>query len=477
MKRFVEGADRSQVTLLPESLDDFVTEDNPVRAVDAFVDSLDLASLGFDGVNPAQTGRPSYHPSVLLKIYIYGYLNRVHSTRRLEREAQRNLELMWLVNRLAPDFKTIADFRKNNGAGIRNACRQFVFLCREIGLFANAVVAIDGCKFRAVNAHNRNFTRGKVAKRLAQIDQCIDRYMGELDTADRQESDIAEARTSRLNEKIKTMKAQMEKFKQIQEHLEEVPGKQISLTDPDARAMATSTSRGLVGYNVQTAVDTTHHLIVAHEVTNSGSDRRQLSKMAMQAKVAMAANDLHAIADRGYFNGEEIVACEQNGITPLVSKSTTSSAKADGRFDKEDFIFDANAGEYKCPAGKRLIWRFSTEERGGLIHKYWSSDCPSCEIRDKCTTSKYRRVSRYDHESTLEAMQRRLDLNPGLMRIRQRTVEHPFGTIKEWMGANHFLTRRLEGAGTEMSLHVLAYNMKRVMKIMGVSRLMEAMAA
>ncbi len=477
MKRFVEGADRSQVTLLPESLDDFVTEDNPVRAVDAFVDSLDLASLGFDGVNPAQTGRPSYHPSVLLKIYIYGYLNRVHSTRRLEREAQRNLELMWLVNRLAPDFKTIADFRKNNGAGIRNACRQFVILCREIGLFANAVVAIDGCKFRAVNAHNRNFTRGKVAKRLAQIDQCIDRYMGELDTADRQESDIAEARTSRLNEKIKTMKAQMEKFKQIQEHLEEVPGKQISLTDPDARAMATSTSRGLVGYNVQTAVDTTHHLIVAHEVTNSGSDRRQLSKMALQAKAAMDTNDLHAIADRGYFNGEEIVACEQNGITPLVSKSTTSSAKADGRFDKEDFIFDAEAGEYKCPAGKRLIWRFSTEERGGLIHKYWSSDCPSCEIREKCTTSKYRRVTRYDHESTLEAMQRRLDLNPGLMRIRQRTVEHPFGTIKEWMGANHFLTRRLEGAGTEMSLHVLAYNMKRVMKIMGVSRLMEAMAA
>jgi transposase len=477
MKRYIQGGDRTQSILLPEQLDDYVTEDNPVRAIDAFVDSLDLGTLGFDGVKPAQTGRPSYHPSVLLKIYIYGYLNRIHSTRRLEREAQRNIELMWLVNRLAPDFKTIADFRRDNGAGIRNVCKQFVVLCRELGLFAKAVVAIDGCKFKAVNAHDRNFTRGKVEKRLAQIDQCIERYMDALDTADRQAPDIAEARTTRLNEKIETMKVQMVRFKQIQQNLEQAPTKQVSLTDPDARAMATSTSRGLVGYNVQTAVDTTHHLIVAHEVTNTGSDRRQLAKMAQQAKAAMAANELQAIADRGYYNGEEIVACEQNGITPLVSKPVTSSAKADGRFDKEDFVFDAEAGEYRCPAGRQLIWRFSTEERGGLIHKYWSSDCPNCEVRDKCTPSKNRRVSRYDHESSLEAMSRRLDMNPDLMRIRRRTVEHPFGTLKEWMGANHFLTKRLEGVGAEMSLHVLAYNMKRVMKIMGIARLMEAMAA
>ena len=383
MKRFVEGADRSQITLLPESLDEYITEDNPVRAIDAFVDSLDLASLGFDGVKPAQTGRPSYHPSILLKIYIYGYLNRVHSTRRLEREAQRNVELMWLVNRLSPDFKTIADFRRDNGPGIRNVCKQFVILCRQIGLFANAVVAIDGCKFKAVNAHDRNFTRGKVAKRLEQIDRCIERYMVALDTADRQSPDIAEARTTRLNEKIETMKAEMVKFKQIQEDLEQASVKQVSVTDPDARAMATSTSRGLVGYNVQSAVDTTHHLIVAHEVTNNGSDRRQLSRMAKQAKVAMAADGLQAIADRGYFNGEEIVACEQNGITPLVSKPMTSSAKAEGRFDKEDFVFDAEAGEYVCPTGRRLIWRFSSNEGGLLVHKYWCSDCQKCEIRHK----------------------------------------------------------------------------------------------
>lgn len=273
------------------------------------------------------------------------------------------------------------------------------------------------------------------------------------------------------------MKVQMENLKQIQEQLEHEPTGQVSLTDPDARAMATSTSRGLVGYNVQTAVDTTHHLIVAHEVTNIGSDRRQLAKMARQAKAAMAASDLQAIADRGYFNGEEIVACEQEGITHLVSKPMTSTAKADGRFDKEYFIFDAATGEYKCPAGSRLIWRFSSQERGGLIHKYWSSDCPRCKIREQCTPSKYRRVARYDHESSLEAMQRRLDMNPEIMCIRRRTVEHPFGTLKEWMGANHFLTRRLERVGTEMSLHVLAYNMKQVMKILGIGRLMEAVAA
>lgn len=315
MKRYVEGTNRLQITLLPESLDDYIAEDNPVRVVEAFIEALELGTMGFC-VTPANTGRPSYHPAVLLKIYLYGYLNRIQSSRRLEREAQRNVELMWLTGRLAPDFKTIADFRRDNGSGIRNACRQFVVLCRELGLFANAIVAIDGSKFKAVNAHDRNFTQGKVEKRLAQIDQCIERYFSALDTADRQAPDIAEARTTRLKEKIETLKLQMEKLKQIQEELEQEPTGQISLTDPDARAMATSTSRGLVGYNVQTAVDTTHHLIVAHEVTNIGTDRRQLAKMARQAKAAMQATELQAIADRGYFNGEEIVACEQAGITP-----------------------------------------------------------------------------------------------------------------------------------------------------------------
>ncbi|MGF7192497.1 transposase [Robbsia andropogonis] len=477
MKRFVEGGDRKQVALLPECLDDFVAEDNPIRVVDAFVDELDLSTLGFNSVTPASTGRPSYHPALMLKIYVYGYLNRVPSSRRLERECQRNLELMWLTGRLAPDFKTIADFRRDNGQAIRNVCRQFVVLCRQLNLFADAVVAIDGSKFKAVNAHDSNFTRGKLEKRMLQIDQCIERYLGAMETADRQAPDVAQARVSRLNEKLRTLKTQMDRLKQIEKQLAESPSGQISLTDPDARAMATSTSRGMVGYNVQSAVDATHHLIVAHEVTNIGTDRKQLSRMAKQAKDVMQAAGLQAIADRGYFTGDEIVACEEAGITPFVSKPFTSSARSEGRFEKEDFIFDSATGEYTCPAGSRLIWRFESVEKGIVQSRYWSSDCPRCPIKSKCTPSDYRRVTRYAHQASLDEMQKRIDLSPGVMRIRRQTVEHPFGTLKHWMGATHFLTRTLEHVSTEMSLHVLAYNMKRVLKIVGIRELMVAIRA
>jgi len=475
MKRFIEGESRTQSTLLPECLDDYIAEDNPVRAVEAFIDELDLLTLGFTGAEPAATGRPAYHPSVLLKLYLYGYLNHIQSSRRLERECQRNVELLWLTGKLSPDFKTIADFRRDNGEAIRNVCREFIVLCRRLKLFTQAIVAIDGSKFKAVNAHDRNFTRAKLEKRVQQIDQCIERYLTAMDTADRYQSDVTEAKTARLHEKIATLRAQAKELKQIEEQLQNSPSGQVSLTDPDARAMATSTSRGLVGYNVQTAVDAQHHLIVAHEVTNSGSDRRQLANMAKQAKAAMEASELNAIADRGYFNGDEILACDNAGIIPYVSKPKTSAAKAEARFDKEDFVYDPAIDEYKCPAGSRLKWRFATTEEGHLINRYWSSDCPRCSIKDKCTPSKSRRVSRWEHEATLEAMQKRLDLKPEAMRIRRQTVEHPFGTIKHWMGATHFLTRTLGRVSTEMSLHVLAYNLKRVIQIMGVTGLMAAM--
>jgi transposase len=477
MKRFIEGESRNQSTLLPECLDDYIAEDNPVRAIEAFIGELDLLALGFASAEPAATGRPSYHPSDLLKLYLYGYLNRIQSSRRLERECQRNVELMWLVGKLVPDFKTIADFRRDNGEAIRNVCREFTLLCRKLDLFSQAIVAIDGSKFKAVNAHDRNFTRAKLDKRMQQIDQCIERYLAEMDTADRQQSDVTEMRTSRLREKISTLKQDMTELREIEVQLKKSPSGQVSLTDPDARAMATSTSRGLVGYNVQSAVDVKHHLIIAHEVTNSGSDRQQLSRMAKQAKDAMEAPDLNVIADRGYFNGDEILACEEAGITPYVSKPVTSEARAHGRFDKADFVYDAQADEYRCPAGRRLIWRFSTMERGHLNHRYWSSDCPNCPIKEKCTPSTYRRVTRWEHEASLDAMQRRLDKTPEAMKIRRQTVEHPFGTIKFWMGARHFLTRTLGRVSTEMSLHVLAYNMKRVMQIMGVKGLIAAMQA
>jgi transposase len=476
MKRFVQGEHRTQGTLLPEQLDDYVTEHNPVRVVDVFVDNLDLGSLEFEGVEPAATGRPSYHPAVLLKIYIYGYLNRIQSSRRLEREAQRNVELMWLTGRLAPDFKTIANFRKDNGKAIRNVCRQFVTLCQKLDLFSDALVTIDGSKFKAVNNRDRNFTDAKLQRRMKEIESSINQYLVALDTADRQEPEVKELRTARLQEKIEALKKQMQVLKDIEVQLKDAPDGQISLTDPDSRSMKTR-GTGMVGYNVQTAVDAKHHLIVAHEVTNIGVDRDQLSSMAEQARAAMGTEKLTAIADRGYFKSEEILACDKAGINVIVAKSVTSGATANGRFGKDDFIYDAQTNEYRCPAGQRLIWRFSTVERGLTNHRYWSSDCKNCAIKEKCTPSPQRRVTRWEDEAVLEAMQNRLDHFPDAMRIRRQTVEHPFGTIKLWMGSEHFLTKTLKRVATEMSLHVLAYNLKRVMQILGVDQLMQAMRA
>jgi len=477
MKRFIQGTDRTQATLFPEQLEDYVADDNPVRVVDVFVDQLDLGQLGFAGVSPMKTGRPTYHPAILLKLYIYGYLNRIQSSRRLERESQRNLELIWLLGRLVPDFKTIANFRKDNGAAIRKVCSQFVVLCRQLNLLAGASVAIDGSKFKAVNNRDNNFTDNKIKRRREQIETSIGRYLSALETADRQEkADFTEAKVQRLQEKIAALKQQMAKLDTIETELQKTPDKQISLTDPDARSMATSgRGSGMVGYNVQTAVDTKHHLIVTHEVTNVGHDRNQLANMAGQAKAAIGTSELNIVADRGYFSGEEIRKCHENGIIPIVPKCTTSGAKAAGRFDKADFIYDKANDECQCPAGQRLIWRFASVEHGLTLNKYWSSHCPQCQIKFNCTPSTYRRVSRWEHEEILDVMQTRLENAPDSMRIRRQTVEHPFGTLKAWMGSTHFLTKKLKNVSTEMSLHVLAYNIKRVINLLGTATLVEAM--
>lgn len=476
MKRFIQGEHRGQSTLLPESLDDYVSDTNPVRVVDVFVDELDLAKLGFDSVIPAETGRPAYHPAILLKIYIYGYLNRIQSSRRLEREAQRNVELMWLTGRLMPDFKTIANFRKDNSKAIRGVCREFVLLCQQLGLFSENLVAIDGSKFKAVNNRDRNFTSAKLKRRMEEIEASISRYLASLDAADRQIPSASKPDTVSLEDKIAKLKAQMKELQGIESQLNESPDKQVSLTDPDARSMMTRGS-GIVGYNVQTAVDTQHHLIVAHEVTNRGSDRDQLSSMSKQAREAIGVETLSVVADRGYFKGEEILACHNANITAYVPKPMTSSAKADGRFNKDAFVYDATKNEYTCPAGEALIWRFSSVEKGLYMHCYWSSKCQSCTLKSQCTPSTNRRVRRWEHEAVLEEMQHRLNQAPEMMKVRKRTVEHPFGTLKQWMGATHFLTRKLNGVSAEMSLNVLAYNLKRVMKIIGTEGLLKAMAA
>lgn len=475
MKRFIQGEHRSQAVLLPECLDDYITDTNPVRVVDVFVDELNLAQLGFEGVNPAITGRPSYHPSILLKIYIYGYLNRIQSSRRLEREAQRNVELMWLTNRLAPDFKTIANFRQDNGKAIRQVCKQFIELCRRMHLFTQAVVAVDGSKFKAVNSRDKCFTQAKIKFRMKQVEAHINQYLLELDRVDKSEILTTDNRVFRLNDRLAELKQQMQALQALETQSQTAPDKQVILTDPDARFMATSKSgSGMVAYNVQTAVDTQHHLIVAHEVTNHSSDRSQLSTMAKQAKEAIGAEVLTALADRGYFKSEEILACNQSGIIPLVPKPLTSGNRAEGLFDRQDFIYLPDKDEYRCHAGQSLIKRFTSFEQGKVQHTYWSSACKGCTLKSKYTTSHQRRIKRWEHEALLDAMQSRFNAKPDAMLIRKQTVEHPYGTIKSWMGATHFQTKSLAKVRTEMSLHVLAYNLKRVINILGSKILIQA---
>jgi ribosomal protein L14E/L6E/L27E len=415
----------------------------------------------------------------LLKLYIYGYLNRVQSSRRLEREAGRNLEVIWLLGRLVPDDKTIADFRKDNGSAIRKVCAQFVVLCRDIGLLTKASVAIDGSKFKAVNNRDRNFTRAKVERRRAQFEESVARYLSQLDTADLQEpSEALAAKTAHLKEKLARLESEMQRLAAMEKQMLASPDQQISLTDPDSRSMATSgRGSGVVGYNVQVAVDTESHLIITHEVTNVGSDRSQLANVANEAKAVLQTDKLDAVADRGYFNSPEILACAQAGITVTLPKPMTSGAKSDGRFGKQDFVYLPTEDVYRCPAGEKLTYRYTNEESGRTLRHYWTTACPQCPLKSQCTNGPERRIKRWEHEHVLEAVQRRLDENPQAMRQRRETVEHPFGTLKMRMGATHFLMKRLPNVATEMALHVLAYNLTRVMNIVGVKPLLVAIRA
>ena len=481
MKRFVEGVARDQGGLFPAHLEDFIADDNPVRAVDAFVDKLDLRALGFEAVDPSATGRPGYHPAVLLRLYIYGYLNAVPSSRRLEREAGRNVELMWLTERLAPDHKTIADFRKDHGPAIQQVCAQFVMLCRELGLFSKAIVAVDGSKFKAVNSRDNNFTANKVEKRIAQAEVHIARYLTALERADRQGGEIAEEKTPRLKEKIERLRQRIDDLRAMGETLKAAPGGQVSLTDPDARAMS-SHGKGtdVVGYNVQIAVDAEHHLILAHEVTNIGSDRAQLASMGEKARDASGCDSVTVLADRGYYSGDQIVSCEGTGVEPIVPKTETSGGALRGRFTIQDFIYDPAHDRYTCPAGQFLTQAKKRSTRGpdpDFVRYRNLEACGACPLKPRCTAERFQQIRRWKHDDVLDAMQRRLERMPKAMTIRRRTAEHPFGTIKAWMGATHFLTRTLAKVKTEMSLQVLAYNLKRMIALFGVGPLIEAMAA
>src|SRR6202166_4684007 len=479
MRRFVEGTDRGQSTLFPECLEDWIDEDNPVRVIDVFVEELDLGGLGFGGVAPEITGRPSYHPSVLLKLYIYGYLNRVQSSRRLEREAGRNVEVMWLTGRLTPDHKTIADFRKDSGGAIKKICVQFIELCRLMGLLTKTSVAIDGSKFKAVNTRDKNFTRRKVERRRAQLEKSVARYLAQLDTADLQEpSEELAAKTSHLKEKLVKLGSEMQRLAAMEKLMLASPDQQISLTDPDSRSMATSgRGSGVVGYNVQVAVDTQHHLIITHEVTNDGTDRAQLANVACQAKKVLGVDELEAVADRGYYSSGEILACHKAGITVTLPKPMTSGIEAKGRFGKQDFVYLSEEDVYRCPAGERLKYYYTNVENGLRLRRYWTNACRTCALKSRCTTGGQRRITRWEQEHGSDDVQKRLDENPHAMRQRRETVEHPCGTIKARMGATHFLMKTLPRVASEMALHVLAYNLTRVMNIMGIRPFIAAMRA
>jgi transposase len=475
---FIQGVNRNQLLMFPEPLDEYIGDDNPVRFIDAFVDSLDLQAMGFEHAVPKETGRPPYHPGCLLKLYIYGYLNRIRSSRSLEREANRNVELMWLLGKLAPDFKTIADFRRHNREAIRSVCRQFTLWCRELELFGSELIAIDGAKFKAVNSPHKNFSSRRLKRSLTRIDEKIERYLEELDVNDEQEHDYDKPSAEELREKIETLKKRKQKIQALQNQIEQSGEKQISLTDPDARSMPVGGGRRTqVGYNVQLTVDAKHKLILDHEVTNSVTDQGQLSTMAIRARKLLQVEHLEALADMGYYDGREVKASLAAGVTPYIPKPNTSANTRLGLFAKRDFRYDAENDCYWCPAGQALSYRFQTTELDRDIRYYATSACKTCRLRPRCTRNKGgRRITRWVDEHLLEEMQRRVRTEPEKVKRRKCIVEHPFGTIKHSMNQGHFLMRGLPNVRSEMSLTVLAYNIKRVINILGVQKMQAALA-
>lgn len=480
MKRFIQGENRSQSTLFPELLDDYISEENEIRVVDVFIDSLDLSSLGFSGITPKHTGRPSYHPSIMLKLYIYGYLNRIQTSRRLEKETHRNVELMWLMSRLTPDFKTIADFRKNNGKAIVNVSRNFIELCRmriiahrKLNLFNDAVIAVDGSKFKGVNNKRRNYTKTSIKRRIEIAEKHVENYLTRLEEFDKK---IDSTDSISLVEKLVRIKKHLKGLKDIESKIMSGETSQVSLTDPDSRAMKSNSIGRTIGYNVQTAVDAKHHLIIGHYVTNAVVDRAELSKIAKEAQTVLDRKDLIVLADRGYYSANEIKRVQDAGMTPIVPKTQTSGSRNKNMFTKDDFIYSKENDVYICPNNREIPYSFSSDERGKTMRGYVSIKvCKNCLIKGSCTTSKARRVKRWEHEERLEEMEEQLQSMPNAMSLRQSTVEHPYGTIKARMGATHFQTKTLKNVRTEMSLHVLTYNLTRMITIFGVRLLQLAM--
>jgi transposase len=473
----IQGNDRDQLTLFPEALDDYISQENPVRFIDAFINNLDLRQMGFTHAVLQETGRPPYHPGDLLKLYLYGYLNRVRSSRRLEKEANRNVELMWFLRRLTPDFKTIADFRRDNHNAIRKVCRSFTLFCRECDLFGGELIAIDGIKFKAVNSRRNNFTKRKLNSFIKKTDQQIEDYLNDLDENDELEAQVNKPTAEEIQEKINSLKERKGKLGKLLDELESSGETQISFTDPDSRSMPLGQNHGTqVGYNVQVSVDDKHKLVIDHDVTNEVNDFNQLKRMASRAKEILQVDEFDVLADKGYYDGAQIKACLKKGNTPTIPKANTSANRKKGLFTKQDFSYDLETDCYRCPAGEIMTFRFQTTEKDRQIKYYATSSCRDCKIKHKCTSSKDgRRITRWVDEDLLDEMQRRIEDNPDLRTRRKAIVEHPFGTIKLSMDQGYFLMKGIPKTSAEMSLSFLAYNIKRVINIMGVPKMIEAL--
>ncbi|MCW6512860.1 IS1182 family transposase [Lichenifustis flavocetrariae] len=475
----ISGSHRSQLLLLPEAVDDYVGADNPVRFIEAFVDGLDLAAAGFARVLPKATGRPGYDPADLLKLYVYGYLNRVRSSRRLEAETHRNVEVIWLLRHLKPDFKTIADFRRDNRAAFRPVFREFVLLCRQLDLFGRELLAVDGMRIKAVNNKDCNFTRGALAEFIRRADEKLADYLRRLD-----DSDVQDERAGgtvgrgedKLKEKIAAIQGKRHRHKAMLAELERTGEDQVSLTDPDSRAMARMTKVG-VGYNVQLAVDVKHKLIVEQEVCNRVLDMGLLAPTVEAAMATLGVDRIEAVADKGYFKIEEVEACEKAGITAYLPKPVRGPAVRKGFFTKEAFRFEPDKNVYTCPAGQTLSPCRRGRSRDNVKIDYANpAACKACALRPRCTNT-YRHVSRLENEAVLDRMAARLAARPDILDHRRETVEHPFGTIKQWMGQCAFLMRRLENVRGEFSLTALAYNIRRAITLVGLPDLIAAARA
>jgi len=476
---YIRGVTRNQVILFPETVEDYITEDNPVRFIDAFVSSLDLAQLGFNRAQPAETGRPAYDPADLLRLYLYGYLNRVRSSRMLEREAKLNLEVMWLLGKLSPDFKTIADFRRDNLAAIKQVCREFTLLCRKLKLFGGELVAIDGSKFKAVNNRRRNFNEARLTRAIKALEEKVDGYLESLDEADAAETEPPEPTPTavELRKKIAELQPRKAKYQALKKGLQESGAKQVSLTDPDSRSMVMHHGSTEVGYNVQTVVDEKHQLIVEHEVTNDPTDHAHLAEMGRRAKETLGVEQLEVVADMGYYDGAEVKQCVEADIITYIPKPLTSVNRKRGLFTKQDFVYEEAKDCYRCPQGEELTYRYQSFEQNRLIRYYTTSKCLTCPIKHRCTTNRRgRRITRWVDEKFLEDMARRVRARPEVMRRRQQLSEPPFGTIKRAMGHSYFLMRGLNKVGAEMSLTILSYNIKRVINILGVKKMIEALS-